>query len=193
MGNNPQKWIVLFDTFMASESWCSKTNQATVPGVLPVRVKSAGVPFCQNVHIPFYLSWIIKNHQTSSNINKHQQKIYQKYQTCYTRICLAMLKFQKPIVPKAGTSNMCRNAKSIRIKFCWNHASSYSPQVANDRTTGTQQLNVQSTDASGLIPNQTPNVPKCHIIIISFIVLSIFCLRAMAKTKSHKPQHTSTT
>ena len=107
------------------------------------------------------------DHQKSSNIIKHQQNINKKSQqiskqniklTCYTRICLAMLKFQKPIVPKAGTSNMCRNAKSMRIKFCWNHASSYSPQVANDRTTGTQQLNVQSTAASGLIPNQPPNV-----------------------------------
>ena len=108
------------------------------------------------------------DHQKSSNINKHQQKIYAKYknnqqtkhQTCYTCICLAMLKFQKPIVPKAGTSNMCRKAKSMRIKFCWNHASSYSPQVANHRTTGTQQLNVQPTAASGLIPNPTPKVQR---------------------------------
>ena len=105
------------------------------------------------------------DHQKSSNINKKsttniKKQQQTKHQTCYTRICLAMLKFQKPIVPKAGTSNMCRKAKSMRIKFCWNHASSYSPQVANERTTGTQQLNVQSTAASGLIRNQTPNVQR---------------------------------
>lgn len=140
------------------------------------------LPKC-SLHIRFYLSWIIKNHQTSTNnLQQILKKQQTKPQTCYTCICLAMLKFQKPIVPKAGTSNMCRKAKSMRIKFCWNHASSYSPQVANHRTTGTQQLNVQSTAASGLIPNQTHTYSsECCTVALSipiFIHSSIYLLLA---------------
>ena len=97
--------------------------------------------------VPLFLEtpiWIIKNHQTIQTSTKNHQI------ATFVLLIFAQ-KVPKPIDPMLRTSNMCRKAKSMRIKFCWNHASSYSPQLAeptndmnNDRNSATQTIQLRT-------------------------------------------------